>query len=138
MRARSKIIAPYFRVKSDLPLNKITFNELIFRLRAFIRYRISSGEFTERSLARILGISQPHFHNMLKGARRLTIEFADRIMAKFDITIFDLMSFEEMWNYLDDVNPEWTDQALKRKPPVQAAHRSNVSRTGWRTPRGRP
>jgi antitoxin component HigA of HigAB toxin-antitoxin module len=45
-----------------------------------LRKRIHSGELTERSLARITGISQPHMHNVLKGKRLLSLEKADRIL----------------------------------------------------------
>jgi len=119
-------------VKSDLLPNKINFDELIERLRAYIRLQINSGEFTERSLARILRVSQPHLHNMLKGARRINTEFADRIMAKFRISILDLISDEEIWNSFDDKNPDWLTQALKRKPAAKSPVRQGNARSNWR------
>ena len=39
-----------------------------------LRTRIQNGELTERSLARLTGISQPHIHNVLKGAKILSPE----------------------------------------------------------------
>lgn len=43
--------------------------------------RIRNGHWTERSLARRLRISQAHIHNVLKGARGLTPELADALLA---------------------------------------------------------
>jgi plasmid maintenance system antidote protein VapI len=114
-------------VKSDLIANKLNFDELIERLRAYIRHRIHSGEYTERSLARILRVSQPHLHNMLKGVRRVNVEFADQVMTKFRISILDLMDAEEMWNYLDEKSVN------SRKPAGQATERERIPRARWRT-----
>ncbi|MFN7936878.1 MAG: XRE family transcriptional regulator [Bryobacteraceae bacterium] len=50
-----------------------------------IRTTISSGAFTERSLARFLGVSQPHLHNVLNGTRALTFHLADHIITKLEI-----------------------------------------------------
>lgn len=72
------------------------FEDLQNRLAHYIRWRISNGEFTERGLARIAGISQPQIHNFLKGARRLSPEFADRLMARFHIGILDLFETQEL------------------------------------------
>ncbi|MEZ5402753.1 MAG: helix-turn-helix transcriptional regulator [Bryobacteraceae bacterium] len=52
-----------------------------------IRTRVRNGEFTERALARLLGISQPHVHNILKGARALTPELADSFAEKLNISL---------------------------------------------------
>jgi plasmid maintenance system antidote protein VapI len=121
-------------VKSDLLQNKITFDELIERLKTYIRLRINNGEYTERSLARVLRVSQPHLHNMLKGNRRMSAEFADQAMAKFRISILDLIGEEEIWHSFDDKNPDWLEQAAKRKPaatsPVRQANAQPSSRTG--------
>ena len=46
-----------------------------------------SGEVSERRLARLSNISQPHLHNVLKGIRALSPEAADRLMQAMDITI---------------------------------------------------
>ena len=50
-----------------------------------IRNTIRSGAFTERSLARFLGVSQPHLHNVLNGSRALTFHLGDHIITKLDI-----------------------------------------------------
>ena len=75
---------------------KIDFDTVRARLIAFVRARINSGDLSERGLARILGISQSHVHNVLKGARRLQPELGDRLMKKFGLTILDLLQKEEL------------------------------------------
>ncbi len=60
-----------------------------------LRQRIHGGEITERSLARLTGISQPHLHNVLKGKRLLSIEMADRILSHLHLDIRSLLELEE-------------------------------------------
>ncbi len=76
---------------------KVTFQVLQTRLIAFINTRIRNGDFTERGLARILGISQPQIHNVLKGARKLRPELADRLIRKFEMSILDLLEAGEIY-----------------------------------------
>jgi hypothetical protein len=66
------------------------------RLVSLIQDRVRSGEITERGLARLTGLSQPHVHNVLKGVRRLSPETADHLLDQFRITILDLMPGEEI------------------------------------------
>ena len=61
------------------------------RLLWFVNNRISNGDLSERALARILRISQPQIHNVLKGARKLTPELADRLLRCFGMTVVDLL-----------------------------------------------
>lgn len=58
--------------------------------------KIRNGEFTERGLARILGVSQPQLHNVLKGARPLKPEFADCLLRYFKIGVLDLVEAREL------------------------------------------
>jgi transcriptional regulator with XRE-family HTH domain len=67
------------------------FETLQRRLLARVRGRVQNGELTERGLARMIGISQPHMHHILKGARALSLENADRILRRLDMTILDLL-----------------------------------------------
>lgn len=76
---------------------KITFEVLRARLISFVNGRIRNGDFSERGLARILGISQPQIHNVLKGARRLHPELADRLIRKFDMSVLDLLEADELY-----------------------------------------
>lgn len=71
------------------------FLELERRFVDHLRHRVRSGELTERSLARITGISQPHIHNVLCGKRSLSIETADVILHVLHIDLLDLLDPEE-------------------------------------------
>jgi hypothetical protein len=70
----------------------VTFGALQARLIRFVNNRISNGDFSERALGRILRISQPQVHNVLKGERKLTPELADRILLCFGMTVLDLLN----------------------------------------------
>ena len=83
-------------MESDERLLRVTFKLLGERLLAFVRLRINNGEYTERGLARILGISQPQMHNVLKGVRGLRPALADRFLRKFGITALELLSDAEL------------------------------------------
>ena len=61
------------------------------RLINLVNVRIQNGDFTERGLARILGISQSQAHNVLKGARRLKPELADHLMWRLNMSVLDLL-----------------------------------------------
>jgi transcriptional regulator with XRE-family HTH domain len=67
------------------------FAELQQQLLATLRTRLQNGEITERRLALLTGISQPHVHNVLKGERILSISATDRILARLHITVLDLL-----------------------------------------------
>jgi hypothetical protein len=89
---------PYSSISNGnrVPSGGITFALLEMRLLGHLRDKIRKGEITERSLARITGISQPHLHNVLKGKRLLSTEKADRILFHLHL---DLRAF------LDQANP---------------------------------
>jgi antitoxin component HigA of HigAB toxin-antitoxin module len=71
------------------------FGRLQTQLIQHLRKRIHSGEITERSLARLTGISQPHLHNVLKGKRLLSLEMADRILLHLQLDLKFLMDAEQ-------------------------------------------
>ncbi|HLY18738.1 MAG TPA: helix-turn-helix transcriptional regulator [Bryobacteraceae bacterium] len=71
------------------------FRLLQTRLLAQMRARVSNGEMTERGMARVTGVSQPHLHNVLKGARLLSIEMADQILHRLRIDLADLLAAGE-------------------------------------------
>lgn len=79
------------------------------RLVTLVRNRVRSGEVTERGLATLAGVSQPHVHNVLKGARRLSPDMADHLLRLLHISLFDLLEREEIGNALE--------------PPASAAYR---------------
>jgi len=74
----------------------MTFHELQRRLLDRLRRRIRSGEVTERGLAKLSGISQPHLHNVLKGKRVLSVEMADEILHNLGLNVLDLVEPEEL------------------------------------------
>lgn len=66
------------------------FETLQGRLLDCIKWRVQNGELTERRLAGLVGISQPHMHNILKGVRALSPEMADRILKTLEMSVLDL------------------------------------------------
>jgi len=76
------------------------FKKLASRILEYARELIRNGEFTERGLARFLGISQPHMHNVLKGVRPLTPDLFDTMLKRFDLDLLDLFLRTEIEHYL--------------------------------------
>ena len=74
----------------------MTFHELQQRLLDELRQRVRSGAATERGIARISGISQPHLHNVLKGKRLLSLDKADEVLRSLEIDILRLIHPEEL------------------------------------------
>ncbi len=69
----------------------LTFEELRTRLLDNLRFRVRNGELTERGLARMTGISQPHIHNIVKGVRALSPEMGDEILRALRMSLLDLV-----------------------------------------------
>ena len=65
-----------------------------------MRLRVQNGEFTERGLARAVGISQVHIHNVLKGARTLSLNLNDLILKRLGLTILDICTSDELQDYV--------------------------------------
>jgi len=70
----------------------MNFHDLNQRFVRHLRDRVRSGEVTERGLARLAGVSQPHLHHVLKGKRLLSSEMADKIMRRLEMDLLDLLS----------------------------------------------
>lgn len=51
---------------------------------------------TERGIARITGVSQPHIHNVLKGKRLLSTVTADAILRELRLDLLDLVERREL------------------------------------------
>lgn len=107
---------PYFGLES---FPRVSFRELQDRLISFVVKKIRNGEFTERRLARVLGVSQPQLHNVLKGARPLKPEFADSLCKYFEIGIVDLLSRAELAARLDELEAERVHLWLEPPGPVE-------------------
>lgn len=75
------------------------FSMLQDRLVAHLRSRVRGGELTERSAARLTGVSQPHLHNVLKGTRLLSTDMADQVLRSLKLCIFDLLEPDEFRDY---------------------------------------
>jgi len=67
------------------------FQALQVRLVEHIQARVRNGEITERRLARLTGVSQPHIHHVLKRTRGLSPAMADRILERLRIDVVDLL-----------------------------------------------
>ena len=75
------------------------FRELYERLTHNLRERVRSGELTERGLARMTGVSQPHIHNVLKGKRVLSADKADAILRELGVDVLDLIGAEDLLHW---------------------------------------
>jgi plasmid maintenance system antidote protein VapI len=80
----------------------LSFSLLQDRLLAHIRLRLFNGELTERRLARMIGVSQPHIHNVLKGVRSLTPEVADLLLSGLGLSVLDLLETREAGALIED------------------------------------
>jgi hypothetical protein len=65
------------------------------RLLDSLKWRVRNGELTERRLAGMIGVSQPHMHNVLKGIRTLSPGIADRILRVMEMSVLDLATTED-------------------------------------------
>jgi hypothetical protein len=74
----------------------LTFQDARRKLLAYVRDQVRNGELTERGFARMIGISQPHAHNVLKGVRTLSPEVFDRSLKSLHLSLLDLAPLEEM------------------------------------------
>src|SRR6476469_8084454 len=72
------------------------FELLHARLVDHLRERVRSGALTERGLARLTGVSQPHLHNVLKGIRVLSSEMADQVVTQLRLSPLDLLAESEL------------------------------------------
>ena len=73
------------------------------RLVDHLQQRVRSGEVTERGLARITGVSQPHIHNVLKRKRFLSVSTADMLLRRLRIDLLELVHPEEWPPRPDDL-----------------------------------
>jgi transcriptional regulator with XRE-family HTH domain len=73
----------------------MTLGDIQQRFVALLRTRVRNGELTERGLARMVGVSQPHMHNVLNGKRSFSAETTDEIMSRLHMDLLDLIEPEE-------------------------------------------
>lgn len=70
-----------------------------------LRTRMRNGEMTERSLARQLGVSQPHIHNVIKGARAMSPDLLDRLLQHLHLSVLDLVDLPTLRRYVEANRP---------------------------------
>lgn len=80
---------------------RLYFEELQRRFLERVSERVHNGELTERGLARLAGISQPHIHNVLKGVRNLSPELIDLVFKCQDLSVLDLCTAPELRAHLE-------------------------------------
>ena len=73
----------------------VDFRELQLRLVRHLQGRIRGGEITERRLARVVEVSQPHLHNVLKGKHTFSIAMSDKILRHLQLDLLDLIDPED-------------------------------------------
>lgn len=79
-----------------LDSGRVTFALIQNRLLEMLRQRLRNGDFTERGLARVVGISQPHIHNVLKGVRVLSPDLGDQVISGLDLSLMELLGVDEL------------------------------------------
>ncbi|HTW65141.1 MAG TPA: helix-turn-helix transcriptional regulator [Bryobacteraceae bacterium] len=78
----------------------MTFQNAQLNLLAYVRGQIRNGELTERGFARLIGISQPHVHNVLKGVRNFSPEILDLALKYLHLSLLDLVPEEQVEAHL--------------------------------------
>jgi len=73
----------------------MTLGDLQQRFVALLRQRVRNGELTERGLARMVGVSQPHMHNVLSGKRAFSLQTTDDMMRQLRVDVLDLIEPDE-------------------------------------------
>jgi transcriptional regulator with XRE-family HTH domain len=93
------------------------FADIEERLLDNLRARVKRREISERRLALSSGFSQPHVHNVLKGARQLTSEVADRLMERLGLDIEGLFETSELERVLP--HREFKDSPFREVPMLK-------------------
>jgi len=78
---------------------KLNFKQFQQRLTSNLRDRVRSGEITERGLARLTRVSQPHMHHVLKGKRFLSPAMADKVLHHLRMDLLDLVEPAEIFEW---------------------------------------
>ena len=86
------------------------FTDLQLALLEKLRARIRNGELTERGLAKLVGASQPHIHNVLKGVRLLSVNLADQILRHLHLSVLDLIDPQPLARAAVSQQPEMSER----------------------------
>jgi predicted transcriptional regulator len=74
----------------------LDFKELHRRLITSLRDSVRNGDMTERRLARLTGVSQPHIHHVLAGKRSFSTETADQVLKALRNDLVDFLEPEDI------------------------------------------
>ena len=86
--------------------DRLGFRHLASRLTRYLNELVRRGEVSERGLAHLTGYSQPHIHNVLKGARGMNTELADQLMAGLGLSLLALFTQDELSGLAPTAPPE--------------------------------
>jgi len=86
--------------------DRLGFQLLALRLTRYLNELVRRGEVSERGLAHLTGYSQPHIHNVLKGARGMNTELADQLMAGLGLSMMALFTQDELSGLAPTALPE--------------------------------
>ena len=86
--------------------DRLGFQQLASRLTRYLNELVRRGEVSERGLAHLTGYSQPHIHNVLKGARGMNTELADQLMAGLGVSMMSLFTQDELSGLAPAAAPE--------------------------------
>lgn len=103
------------------------FREFQDRLMEHLRGQVDAAGLTERSLARLTGVSQPHLHQALRGDRSLSPAMADRLLRHLGLSLFDLCPDR----LPTAVQPGWRAVAHLRQPLGPGLAWDERSTAGW-------
>jgi len=102
----------------------MSYSHLSNLLLEYARNLIRNGEYTESGMGRLLGISQPHVHNVMKGVRPVTPELFDLMLRRLGVDVLDLYTDAELNFHVTRRAGTTAD----RRPPERAAVRSSQPR----------
>ena len=87
-------------------VDRLGFRHLASRLTRYLNELVRRGEVSERGLAHLTGYSQPHIHNVLKGARGMNAELADQLLAGLGVSMMALFTQDELSGLAPATAPE--------------------------------
>ncbi len=94
--AKPKGKSPWYSIAESYMGLSPGFRTLAMRIVLHLNVLVRRGEMTERGLAKLTGYSQPHVHNVLKGARGLSADLADQILELLAIKLVSLFTQDEL------------------------------------------
>ncbi len=81
--------------RNSSPVEPLFFAALLALVRDKVRALVRNGQITERGMAARAGVSQSYMHKVLKGARAMTPDLADRLLVEMEISLIDLIALAQ-------------------------------------------